>query len=78
MIPIEKSDHDINNAFMIEHVNQKYAIKFEDELLPMINRELRQGFGIVLPITYWREIPNFSIAPPGLCGLIPWFHHWEI
>jgi hypothetical protein len=64
--PIEKANRDMDNAFMIDHLNHKFAIKFEDEFLPMIKSEYRRGFGLVPPLNSWSEIPNCTIAPLGM------------
>jgi hypothetical protein len=61
--PIKKADYHMDNAFMIDHRNDKCAEKFEDELLSMIASELHRGFCLVLPLNSWHEIPNYDIAP---------------
>jgi hypothetical protein len=63
--PIDKVDHDMNNAFMIDHGNHKSAVKFEDEFLPMIKGKVRRCFGLVPPPSTLRAI--FQTAP-----LLPW------
>jgi hypothetical protein len=64
--PINKSDRDMDNAFMIDHGYQKSAENFEDEFLSMIETEVHWGFNIWLPLKSWHEIPNCTIAPLGM------------
>jgi hypothetical protein len=64
--PIDKANRDLDNAYMIDHGNHKSAIKYNDEFLPMVETEVRRGFGLVLPLDAWPEIPNCSIAPLGM------------
>jgi hypothetical protein len=63
---IEKADRDTDNVFMLEYGNHKSASKFEDEFLPMIGNEVLRGFGLILPLDSWHELPNCSIAPLGM------------
>jgi hypothetical protein len=56
----------MDNSFMIDHGNHKSAARFEVKLLSMIESEVCFGFGLVLPLNSWRELPNSAIDPLGM------------
>jgi hypothetical protein len=66
LLPISEPDRKAKNDKFIKRGNPKSAITHHSVLRDIIQKEVRQGWMIPIPIHYINKIPHSEIAPVGI------------
>ncbi len=64
--PISEEDRKTKNLEFIARGNHKSAITHHNVLRSIIDKEVKQGWMIPIPLHYVNEIPNSELAPVGI------------
>jgi len=66
LLPISKSDRQAKNKELSERGNHMSALKYNSELKEILEKEVKQGWMIPLPLTYISSLRNGELAPVGM------------